>query len=101
MQESAEQHSVEEYSVFNMKPADPRTPYTVEVNGKPLVMESDTGASYSTISGATHKQLWPQKHLMPTTVKLRTYTGEPLVVKGIMMAQVCYGDKEAKLYVTL
>ena len=53
---------------------------TLEVNGKPLVMEIDTGAPYSIISGATHKRLWPQKRLIPTctTVKLRTYSGEPL-----------------------
>ena len=84
MQESAEQHSVEEYNLFNMKLADERKPYTVtlEVNGKPLAMELDTGASYSVISGATHKLLWPQKQLMPTTVKLRMYTEEPLGVKG-------------------
>ena len=60
-------------------------------------MELDMGASYSVISGATHMRLWPQKWLMPTTVKLRTYTGEPLVVKGSWMAQFLYGDKEAKL----
>ena len=34
---------------------------------------------------------------MPTTVKLRTFTGEPLTVKESMMAQVRYGDKEVKL----
>ena len=49
MQESAEQHTVKEYNLFNMKSADHRKPYTVtlEVNGKPLVMEIDTGAPYS------------------------------------------------------
>ena len=60
-------------------------------------MEIDTGASYSIISGATHKRLWPQNWLMPTTVKLHTYTGKPLTVKGSMMAQVHCGDKELKL----
>ena len=90
MQESVEQHSMEEYILFNMKSVDQQEPYTVtlEVNGKPLVMEIDTGASYSVISGALHKQLWPQKRLMPTTVKLRTYMGEPLAVKGSIMYQV-------------
>ena len=34
---------------------------------------------------------------MNTTVKLRTYTGEALAVKGNMMAQVHDGDKEVKL----
>ena len=33
---------------------------------------------------------------MCTTVKLRTYTREPLTVEGSMMAQVRYGDKEVK-----
>ena len=64
---------------------------------KPLVMEMDTIVSYSFISEATHKQLRPTKQLMHTTVRLVTYTGESLAVKGSIMAQVRYGDKEAKL----
>ena len=59
------------------------------------------GACYSIISGATHKQLCPQKRLMPTTVKLRTYTVEPLAVKESVMAHVHYGDKEVKLSLLL
>ena len=99
VQESAEQHSVEEYNLFNMKSEDQRKPYTVtlDVNGKPPVMETDTGASYSVNSGATHKRLWTQKQLMPTTVKLCTYTGEPMAVKESMMDRVHYADKEVKL----
>ena len=65
--------------------------------GNPLVMEIDTGTSYSVISGATHERPWPQKRLMPTTVKLCTYTGEPLAVKGSMMVQVHNGNIEVKL----
>ena len=63
------------------------------------MMEIDTGASYFDISGTTHKQLWQQKRIMPTTVKLCTYmyTGESLAVKGSMMAHIHYGDKEVKL----
>ena len=54
--------------------ADQWKPYTVtlEVNGNPIVMEIDTGASYTIISGTMRKRLWPQKRLMPTTVKLHT-----------------------------
>ena len=37
VQESAEQHSMKEYNLFNMKAADQRKPYTVlELNRKPL-----------------------------------------------------------------
>ena len=39
---------------------------TLEVNGKPEVMEIDSGASFYVISWTTHKQLWPQRCLMPT-----------------------------------
>ena len=60
-------------------------------------MEVDMGASYYVISGAAHKGLWPQARLMPTTVELRTCTGEQLAVKASMMAKVRHGDKEAKL----
>ena len=42
-------------------------------------MDNNVGASYSVISGATRKRLWPQEWLMPTTVKLCACTGEPLV----------------------
>ena len=44
-----------------------------------------------------HKQMWPHKCLTPTTVKLRTYSGNSLVVKVSMMAQVHYNNKEDKL----
>ena len=55
------------------------------------MIEIDEGASSSVISGATHKCL------MPTIVKLYKYSGEPLAIKGSMMAHVCYRVKEAKL----
>ena len=59
-------------------------------------MEIDTGASYSVIAGATHKQLCPQERLMPTNVMLQTYSGKKLELKGSMMACVRNGDIEAR-----
>ena len=41
----------------------------------------------------THKGPWRLKQLMLTAVKFRTYTVEPLTVKGTMLAQVRYGAK--------
>ena len=48
VQESAEQHSVKVYILFDMKSADQLKPYVVklEINGKPLVMKIDTRASF-------------------------------------------------------
>ena len=48
VQESAEEHSMEEYNLFNMKSTNQHQPYMVmlEVNGKALVMEIDRGASF-------------------------------------------------------
>lgn len=80
VQESAEQHSV-----------------TLKVDGKPLAMEINTRAASSVISEATCEKIWPHQHLMPSTVKLQTYSGKPLALKGSMTAQVRHGAKEAKL----
>ena len=42
-------------------------------------MEIDTGASLSLVSEVTYKKLWPGKRLLPTPVKLTTYSGEKLL----------------------
>ena len=50
-------------------------------------MELDTGASVSIISEATYYQLWPQGQapvLRESHVKLKTYSGEQVAVKGVM-----------------
>ena len=45
-------------------------------------MEIDTGASVSLISEKTFDQVWTEKELKVSSVKLRTYTGQTLEVKG-------------------
>ena len=86
-------------TLFNLQSADQRQPYkvTLEVDEQPLSMEIIIGVSFSVISNATPKQLWPHKCLLPSPVKLKTYLGEPLPVKGSMMVDICYGKQEAKL----
>ena len=56
---------------------------TVQVNHAKLQMEVDTGASATIISY--------------NTFKLRTYTGEELVVEGQLMVEVVYGDQQKEL----
>ena len=62
----------------------------MEVESKSLIMEIDTGASLSIISEQTKEKLWPSKRLLPTTAKLRTYSGEEPPVKGTMKFKVLH-----------
>ena len=80
--------------------ADKVAPYTtsVVVNGAPLRMEIDTGATLSLISEATYRRLWSAERAPPlssTNVRLRTYTGEGLKVKGSASVTVeCNSQQE-------
>ncbi len=60
-------------------------------------MEVDTGAAVSLVSEKTYRSLFPRTPLQPSTAKLRTYSGEPLMVQGQQMVQVQYGEQRAKL----
>ena len=65
-------------------------------------MEIDTGASLSIMSEETLYSLWPPQsrpQLQLTTVKLHTYTKEPIKVLGTISVYVCY--KEQKLSMPL
>ena len=50
----------------------------INLDGKPLSMEVDTGASVSLISEATWRKLSPNRRLKPSSVRLRTYTGQEI-----------------------
>ena len=47
-----------------------------------LPMELDTGASRSVISENKFGKLWPDRKLESSTVRLQTYSQEPLSVMG-------------------
>ena len=70
----------------------------VEVQGYTLPMEVDTGASLSLVSEDTFKRCWPSKRLRPTRIQLRTYTGEPLMVRGEMRAHVKHGQHTSEFF---
>ena len=62
----------------------------VQVAGKDLTMEVDTGAAVSILSERQFRQLFPRVKLTPTSMVLATYTGEPMRVSGTMSAEVHY-----------
>ena len=78
-----------------------RPPYTVPVrlSGRALEMELDTGAAVSVCSERAFKKLWPSDGppLEPCGQTLKTYSGEPLSVRGQVMVDVQYGDVSVRL----
>ncbi len=60
-------------------------------------MEIDTGADLSVMNEHTYRSLWPKRKppLKPTSIRLKTYTGEHIVVKGILRVQVLYQAQQA------
>ena len=60
-------------------------------------MEIDTGASVSLISEKTFDQVWTEKELKVSSVKLRTYTGQTLEVKGYVEVNVEYQNQKKQL----
>ena len=88
-----------EYPLHSIKSSLDRPPIliTVELDGHPLEMELDTGASVSLISKATFQQLWPERELQSTNKKLTTYTGESLEILGIIDVHAKHGVNSATL----
>ena len=52
----------------------------VEVNGNKIAM--DTGAAVTIISKSMLKEILPKVQLKPTTIRLKTHTGEKMRVVG-------------------
>ena len=73
----------------------PSRPIKVEflVDGHRLEMEVDTGAGYSLISESEWKRFGKPK-LKPTNLKLTTYTGEPVELRGEYDAKVQMGTQQ-------
>ena len=72
-----------------------KVPVTID-NGV-VPMELDTGASVSLMSQATFNKLWPRRGLSTTTIKLQTYSKEPIVVVGSVQVQVSHETQTATL----
>ena len=74
---------------------------TMEINGREVEMEVDTGATYSLISNDTYLQLWPKEGRPPlrkTDIKLRTYTGEKVTIRGCLQVSVKYQRQQEDLH---
>ncbi|XP_052751027.1 uncharacterized protein K02A2.6-like [Galleria mellonella] len=74
-------------------------PITAEViiDGVKLLMEVDSGASRTIMSEETYKKLWSTPPpLRATTLKLVTWTRDPIKVLGVANVRVILANKEAQ-----
>lgn len=60
-------------------------------------MEIDTEATVSIISETVYGRSFPHVPLEGANVELKTYTGQPIPVRGQFMAKVTYEDQAADL----
>lgn len=90
----------EEYAMFKISDNKAK-PLQVEmsINGQKTTMEVDTGAALTVASHETWKKLkgTSQAQLKPTTVSLKTYTGESVPVRGEAIVKVNYENTEYEL----
>ena len=70
---------------------------TLFLEGKPVQVEIDTGASLSLVSEQIYQELWPSIPLQSTLVNLITYSGTPLKVLGLINVEVCYEQQTMTL----
>ena len=73
------------------------TTVSLEIERQNVIMEIDTGATASLISGERYHRRWPGVAISATNFLLRTYTGEQLEVLGARKVEVQYGQQQATL----
>ena len=82
-------------AMFTLNGPSPQPPIvvTMEVWGKSVAMEVDTGATVSVISEEAYQALFPDQLLQTCTMALKTYTGEPMQIRGEVHVTVRYQDQ--------
>ena len=70
---------------------------TVNVNKVDLPMELDTGASISVISEVTYYSLFRACKVQPSSLSIKFYTGQEIVILGEIEVNVQYAGQEAVL----
>ena len=91
----------EEYTLFQIR-AGQYKPFqaSIKVNGKPVAMEIDTGASVTVVGEDTFKTIQEgdsSVELQRTTVRLQTYTGETIPVQGSALVPVQHNGQSLTL----
>ena len=71
---------------------------TVTIEGKDIMFEIDSGATASVISEETYKRTWGNKPppIKPSTLRLRTYTGQAIPHLGVLDVSISVGGQRAQ-----
>ena len=69
----------------------------LDVDGKPLTMELDTGSAVSIISFDLYQQKFNRLPLHKTGLSLKTYTGENIMPVGVLKVPVDYQNQREVL----
>uniref|UniRef100_A0A3B3S779 ribonuclease H n=1 Tax=Paramormyrops kingsleyae TaxID=1676925 RepID=A0A3B3S779_9TELE len=73
---------------------------TMEVNGKGVHFEIDTGCSLTVMNEHMFKKIWKDAKspdMKPVKIYLETYTGDPVKVLGVALVKVKYEHQSCKL----
>ena len=73
--------ATDEYQLLNAGKATPWN-VSVDIEGITVSMQLDTGASLSLMCESTFRELWPERNLSPSQVRLCSYSGDPISVLG-------------------
>lgn len=74
---------------------------SVQVEGKPLIMQIDTGAAVTIVPESVYDSVFPHVKCGPAKMSLRTYTGEHLQLKGQCDVAVVYKGQSMTLPVVI
>ena len=89
---SVQNDATDEYQLLNITSPGKATPWnvSVDIEGNTVLMQLDTGASLSLMYESTFKELWPDRSLSPSQVRLCSYSGESIPVLGSVDVTVTY-----------
>ena len=73
----------------------------VKLNGKPVRLELDTGASLTVMGENSFRKEVGEMKLKSTNLKLKTYSGEFILPRGVAEVEVQHGGKVEKLPVVV
>ena len=100
--QSPQQDPTKEYQLLHVGAGSSNTPYhaLLQLNGHPVQMEVDTGASVSVVGEEVFKSVRLGEkvlELQPSVVQLRSYTGEEIPVRGSALVSVAHNGQSATL----
>ena len=64
------------------------------VNEKPVTFEVDMGVAIITLSQEVYQHIFPNLKLDPSSMLLKSYTGEQVKVLGEVQVDMSYGEQK-------